>query len=101
MALKTTLSIGVGLLMLQELFIEHREMSHSVFNFYWPQGRRTEIRVMMAVKKDLLDKIILKHRTDLVTHPYFILLEIWNLDQQSKRLERKTQVFNIYDNQVG
>ena len=56
---------------------------------------------MTAVRKDLLDKIVIEHRTNLVNHPYFILLEIRDLDQQSRRPGRKTQVINIYDNQVG
>lgn len=34
----------------------------------------------MVVKKDLLDKIVVKQKTDLVLHLYFILLEIWDLD---------------------
>ena len=101
MALETALSIGAGLVMLQEPFIGNRELVHSAFNFYWPQGDRIAMRVMTAVRKDLLDKIAVEHRTDLVNHPYFILLEIRDLDQQSKRPGRKTRVLNAYDNRVG
>lgn len=46
---------------------------------------------MMAIKRDLIDKIIRKHRTDLVNHLYFIFLEIWKLDQQSKIPKRKNE----------
>lgn len=55
---------------------------------------------MTAVRKDLLDKIIVKYKTDLVNHHYFILVEIQDLDQQLKRLKKKTQVLNIYNNWV-
>lgn len=35
---------------------------------------------MTAIKKNLLDKIIIEHKTDLVNHPYFILFKIRDLD---------------------
>lgn len=53
---------------------------------------------MMTVRKNLLNKIVMEYRTDLVNHLYFILVEIWELDQQSKMPGRKTKILNIYDN---
>ena len=50
-ALETALSIGAGIICLQELFIGNRSISHSAFNFYWPWGLRNEARVLTAVKK--------------------------------------------------
>lgn len=90
MALETALDIRAGIILLQEPFIGIRELVHNAFNFYWPQRDRTAIRVMTAVRKDLLDKIVIEHRTDLVNHPYFIFLEIRDLDQRSKWPGRKT-----------
>ncbi len=84
MALETALSVGVGIVMVQEPFIGSREICHSGFNFYWLPGERKEIRVMTAVRKDLGDKIIVDHRTCLIHHPYFMLLEICELDPRSK-----------------
>ena len=101
MALETALGIGAGMIMLQEPFIGNRELCQSAFNLYWPQGERSEIRVMTAIRKDLTNKIMVEHRTDLVSHPYFVLLEIRELDQQSKRPGRKTRALNVYDNRVG
>ena len=34
MALETALNIGAGIVILQELFIGDRELSHSAFNLY-------------------------------------------------------------------
>lgn len=34
----------------------------------------------MEVKKDLFDKIVVKHKTELVTHLYFTFLEFQDLD---------------------
>lgn len=59
------------------------------------------MRVVTAIRKDLMDKLVVEYRTDLVNHPYFILLEIRELDQQSKKLWRKTRALNVYDNRVG
>ena len=98
MALETALSVKAGIVMIQETFIGNREISHSGFNFYWPQGERKNIRVMTAVRKNLVDKIVVDHRTDLVNHPYFMLLELQELDLRSKRPGRKTRVVNAYDN---
>ncbi len=69
MVLETGLTVEAGIVMIQEPFIGNREISHSGFNFYWPQGERKNIRVMTAVKKDLAGKIVLDHRTDLINHP--------------------------------
>lgn len=52
---------------------------------------------MIIVKRNLLDKIIMKYRTDLMNHSYFIFLEIWDLDQQLW-LSKKTQILDIYNN---
>ena len=48
-----------------------------------------------------MDKLVIENRTDLVNHPYFILLEIRELDQLSKKPRRKMRALNIYDNRVG
>ena len=101
MALEAALDIGAGIIMLQEPFIGNRELIYSAFNFYWLQGERTVIRVMTTIRKDLLDMIVVEHRTDLVNHPYFTLLEIRDLDQQSKWPGRKTRVLNVYNNRFG
>lgn len=76
MALKTTLSIKVGIVILQEPFISNKEISYSRFQFYWLQKQRNNIRVMTAIKKQLIDKILVNHKKNLMNHPYFMVLEI-------------------------
>lgn len=34
------------------------------------------MKVIMAVKKNLLNKIVIEYKTDLINHPYLILLKI-------------------------
>ncbi len=101
MALETVLDIRAGIMLLQEPFIGNWELVHSAFNFYWPLKDRTAIKIMTVIRKDLLDKIVIEHRTDLVNQPYFIFLKIRDLGQRSKRPGRKTRVLNVYDNRVG
>ena len=34
------------------------------------------MQVLIAVKKDILNKVIIENRTDLISHPYCIVLDI-------------------------
>ncbi len=95
--METALSVKAGIVMVQEPFIGNREIFHGEFNFYCPQGERKNIRVMTAVRKNL----VVDHRTDLVNHLYFMLLKLQKLDLRSKRPRRKTRVVNAYDNRMG
>lgn len=52
------------------------------------------------MRNELVDKIIENYRTNLVNHLYFILQKIQNLNLQLTNPEKKTQVVNIYDNQI-
>lgn len=42
-----------------------------------------------------MDILIVENRTDLINHPYFILLKIWELDQQLRKLGRM-KWFSMY-----
>ncbi len=55
---------------------------------------------MTVIRRNLQNKIMVEHKTDLLNHPYFILPKIQELDWQSKRLEKKIQILNIYNNRV-
>lgn len=55
---------------------------------------------MTAVKKELINKIVVDLKTDLVNHLYFMLLEISEFDPRSNKLGRKRWVINIYNNWV-
>lgn len=63
---------------LQKSFIENKSITYSAFNLYWPRKLKTNARVFMAVKKKLVDKIIVENKTDLIDHPYFLVFDIWN-----------------------
>lgn len=100
-ALERTISTEAGIVCLKETFIRNRNITHSAFNFYQPCGLRTEARVLTAVKKELVNKIMVENRTNLVNHLYFLVLDIRDLDGKSYRPTRRARVINIYDNRVG
>lgn len=50
------------------------------------------------MKKNWKDKIIESHKTDFIYYSYFILWKICELDLQLKKVGRKTQVANVYNN---
>lgn len=76
MVLETVLNIGVALVMLYESFISNQVLAHNVLSFSWSQKNRFAIKVMTAVKKNPLNKIVVKPKIDLINYSYFILLKI-------------------------
>lgn len=69
MILKTALSVKTSIVIINELFIDNREIFYSGFNFYLPQKKRKEIRVRTTIQKYLANKIIIDHRIDLINQP--------------------------------
>lgn len=69
----STLEAGLGLnsrvVCIQEPFLGNRDISHSGFNLYWPSGtdNRNDMQVLMAVKKDILSKVVIENRVSGVT----------------------------------
>ena len=59
------------------------------------------MRVMIAVRKDIPNTIIVENRTDLISHPYCICLDIKEIDGQTEKRLRKTKVINLYDKKIG
>lgn len=53
------------------------------------------------MKKELVNKIIVEDRTHLVDHPYFLALDIRDMDSRLNKPARRTRVVNAYDNRVG
>lgn len=59
------------------------------------------MRVLIAIRKDILNKIIIENGTDLVSHSYYIVLDIRELDLSSGKYSKRTRVINHYDNRIG
>jgi hypothetical protein len=39
----------------------------------------------MAIPRNLFNKVVIKARTDLINHPYLIILDVWELNQAGKK----------------
>ena len=102
-AFEAGLSLEAEIVCIQEPFLGNRHVSHSGFNLYWSSGtdNRKNMRVLTAVRKDILNRVLIENRTDLVSHPYCLVLDIKELHPRSGKALRKTRVVNLYNNKVS
>ena len=102
-ALEAGLGLDAAIVCIQEPFLGNRSISHPGFNLYWPSGtdNRKNMRVLTAVRKDILNNVIIENRTDLVCHPYCMVLDIRECNPVSRKYSRRTRVVNLYDNKIG
>jgi len=76
-ALETGLALNAAIVCLQEPYIGQNYISHPGYILYWPEkGDQKDKRVATAIKRDLIAKIIIEARTDLINHPYALALDI-------------------------
>lgn len=63
---------------IQEPFLGNQNISHPGFNLYWSSGmnNRKDMQVIIVVRKDLIISVIKENRTNFVSHPYYIILDI-------------------------
>ena len=61
----------------------------------------SEKRVLVAIRKDLLTKVITESYSDLVNHPYFLAIDVWELHSKLKQKMWKTRLINCYDNRIN
>ena len=62
-AFEAGLGLNAAVVCIQEPFLGNRSISHSGFNLYWPSGtdNRKDMRVLTAVRKDILNKVIINN----------------------------------------
>jgi hypothetical protein len=76
-AFETGLTLNADFIYLQEPYIGVYSFSHPGYEIKWPEkGENKEKRVLIAIRKDLLTKVIMKVRSDLVNHSYVLALNI-------------------------
>ena len=59
------------------------------------------MQVLTGVRKDILHRVIIDNRTDLISHPYYSVLDIKKLYLLTKKVVKKTRIINLYDNKIG
>ena len=80
----------------------NQSLVHIRFNLYWPSktDNHKDIYVLIIIKKDILNKVIIENRTDLISHPYYIILDIREYNPISEKYLKKTRIVNFYDNKI-
>ena len=82
---------------LQELFLG--SLSHPSFTFFWPEIKEKKtIRVVVAVRRDILGSWVIEHRTDLVNNTHAQCLDVWERHREKKA--QMTRLVNIYDQRI-
>ena len=61
---------------------------------------RKDIRVFMAVRKEIANNMVLDNWSDLTNHLYCLILDIKELYPRTKKSVRKIRVVNMYDNYI-
>ena len=103
-ALEAALEMDVGVVCLQEPHLGKRcqKFTHGAFQIRWPElppGDQHQIRVALAIRRDLLENYIWEERTDLVQHSHVQVLDIWELTDKREK-QRRTRVVNVYDQNI-
>ena len=59
------------------------------------------MKIFIIIRKDLINRIVIKKRSDLVDHLYLIILDIKDLNQKIRIPIRRIRVMNVYDQVIG
>ena len=100
------LEAGLGrealIVYIQKPFLGNHSFVYIKFYLYWLSGtdKRKNVQVLVAIRKDIFNKVIIKNYIDLVRHLYYIILDIKELNLVSENFSRKTNIINLYDNKV-
>ena len=92
-ALEAGLGLNAGVVCIQEPFLGKKNLAYAGFNLYWPVKAhdREDNQVLIAVKKDILNKTIVQNQTDLVSHLYYIVLDIMKGEIHAKGRKKKNK----------
>ena len=58
------------------------------------------MQVLIAIKKEILDRVIIDNQKDLISHLYCLCFDIKEFDPKFGKSLRKTRIVNLYDNKV-
>lgn len=92
----------MAVICIEKLFLKNRNILHSGFNLYLPFwiDNRKDMQVLMAVEKNILNRVIIDNKTNLVGHPYCFVLDIKKLHSLTKKVLKKIKIVNLYNNKV-
>lgn len=59
-----------------------------------------DMQVLTMIKKDILNRVLVKNYTDLIGHLYCSILDIKEFYSLLRKVLKKTKVINLYDIKV-
>ena len=93
-ALEQALQKKASIVCLQELSLD--SLSHPSFTFFQLEiEEKKTIRVVVAVRRDILGSQAIEHRTNLVNNTYAQCLDVWERHREKKA--QMTRLVNIYN----
>lgn len=63
-------------------------------------GNGKKQRIAAGIAINTMGRLILDARTDIIDHPYIIVLDIWELNRQREKMKRRTRLVNNYNNNI-
>jgi hypothetical protein len=101
-AIETGIQLNTAFICFQEPYIDINSFFHPGYDLRWPEkGKKEEKKVLIAIKRDILNRVATEVRSNLVNHPYFLTIDIWELHLQIRAKMRRTRLINSYDNRIG
>jgi hypothetical protein len=101
-ALETGLALKAEIVCLQEPYIGINNITHGGYTILWPEtGLKDKKRVLIIIRKDLQNNLIIELRTNLINHPYALALDIWDIHYIIRKKIRRTRLINVYDNIIN
>lgn len=100
---KAGLGLNAGVVCNQKPFLGNKNLSHAGFNLYRPFGlhNQKDNQVLVAVRKEILNQLVVENRTNLVSHPYCLAVDITEFESLPSRRKKKIRIINLYDNKFG
>lgn len=73
------------------------------FHLYWlaRTNNKRDMRVLIAIHKDIVSKVIVENWTDFASYLYCMILDFKEPYQKLGKMPRKTRVLNLYNNKLG
>ena len=63
--------------------------------------RKKDARVFTVIRKNLINRVVIEKRSNLIYYPYVIILNIRNLNQKIRLSLKRIKVVNVYDQFIG
>ena len=67
----------------------------------WLKNERKDARILTAVRRNILNRIVVDNKSDLKSYLYIIIVDVRRNDLINRELGRRIRIVNIYDQNLG